>query len=293
MNLFARCSHNIFLSALLLVALAASAFAKTEIVNAIQEPPRLTANDLKTTSTPSKSNDPLTGFGHGTFFGKSGVIFDPAPESVYEVQTYYLTKITSNFDSVKDRKVLATLKKKKTLIDEAVSDKILANALYLDELLKHSAKKEDVVLAGILDGLRRDYIDRFAKLSFRTEAGVFSKGIHPDIARKLEEGGITVFLKTNASGDEYIKECADAGVPIPPPMYADPWENRGVFSNEFIDETGFADLWFYESRDPEGACLALPRYATEKARTADVLGLICVGKKTSKACFDWRVSWNF
>lgn len=285
MNLFARCSQSIFLSTFLLMALAASASAQTEIVNAIQEIPSLTANDLKTPSTPSKSNDPLTGFGHGKFFGKNGAVFDPTPQSVFEVQTYYLTKVTSSFDPVKDRKVLATLKKKKTLIDAAVGDKILANALYLDELLKASTKKEDVVLAGMLDGLRRDYIDRFAKLSFRNDPGIFSKGIHPDIARKLEEGGITVFLKTNASGDEYIKECRDAGVPIPPPMYAAPWKNQGVFSEEFIDDVKFADLWFYESKSPEGACLALPRYASEKAKTADVLGLICVGKKTSKACF--------
>ena len=285
MNIFAHRSPILFLFVFLLMTLSISAVAKTEMVNAIQEKPALTANDLKAVSTPSKSNDPITGFGHGRFFGKDGAAFEPTPESVYEVQTYYLTKITSNFDPEKDRKTLAILKKKKTLIDETVGDKILANALYLDELLKLSTKTEDVVLAGTLDGLRRDYIERFTKLSFRNEPGIFSKGIHPDIARKLEEGGVTVFLKTNASGDEYIKECRDAGVPIPPPMYAAPWENRGVFSNEFIDEGSFADLWFYESRDPEGACLALPRYGSASAKTAGVLGLICVGKKTSKACF--------
>jgi hypothetical protein len=285
MKLFAHRSQIVFLSIFLLLALSVSIFANTEIINAIQEKPRLTANDLKTSSTHSKSNDPLTSFGHGRFFGKDGAVFAPTPESVYEVQTYYLTKSTANINQIKDRKVLATLKKKKTLIYAAVNDKILANALYLDELLKLSEKTEDVVLMEMLDGLRRYHIEHFAKLSFRNEPGVFSKGIHPDIARKLEEGGITVFLKTNASGNEYIKECADAGVPIPPPMYAAPWENRGVFSNEFIDGGSFADLWFYESREPEGACLALPRYGSEDAKTANVLGLICVGKKTSKACF--------
>ncbi len=285
MNLFAHRSPFVFLFSCLLITLSVSTFANKDIINAIQEKPILSAKDLKASSTPGTSNDPLTGFGHGRFFGKDGAVFKPTPESVYEVQTYYLTKSTSTINQVKDPKVLATLKKKKTLIYEAVSDKILANALYLDELLTLSEKKEDVVLMGTLDGLRRYYIEHFAKLTFRNEAGVFSKGIHPDLARKLEEGGITVFLKTNASGDEYIKECKDAGVPIPPPMYAKPWENRGVFSNEFIDEGSFADLWFYESRNPEGACLALPRYGSASAKTANVLGLICVGKKTSKACF--------
>lgn len=269
----------------LLMTLSVSAIAGTEIINAIQEKTTLTASDIKARSTSDKSNDPLKGFGHGIFIGKDGAVFNPTPESVYEIQTYYLTKISAQFDPVKDRKVLAGLKKKKALIDQSVGDKILANALYLDELLKLSNKSEDVVLAGMLDGLRRDYIDRFTKLSFQNESGVFSKGIHPDIARKLEEGGVTVFLKTNATGEEYIKECREAGVPIPPPMYADPWKNRGVFSNEFIDESGFADLWFYESRDPEGACLALPRYGSSNGKTANLLGLICVGKKTSKACF--------
>lgn len=285
MNLFARCSHSLLLSIFLLMTLATAAFAKTEISTAIYETPGVTANDIQIPATPSKSNDPLTGFGHGKFFGKNGEIFNPTPQSAYEVQTYYLTKITSTFDPVKDRKVLASLKKKKTLIDQTISDKILANALYLDELLKLSTKKEDAVLAGMLDGLRHDYISRFAKLDFRNEPGIFSKGIHPDIARKLEDNGITVFLKTNASGEKYIQECKDAGVPIPPPMYAAPWKNQGVFDNEFIEEADFADLWFYESRDPEGACLALPRYDSKDAKTADVLGLICVGKKTSKACF--------
>ncbi|MGI9293990.1 MAG: hypothetical protein ACR2PS_08405, partial [Pseudomonadales bacterium] len=79
--------------------------------------------------------------------------------------------------------------------------------------------------------------------------------------------------------------CRDAGVPIPDSIYDAPWDNRGIFDNEFISGSAFAELWYYESKEPEGACLALPRYATKDAKNAFLLGLICLGKETSKACF--------
>lgn len=281
-----------FSSLLLVISLIpVLAFAKPPAISGIQEqsllPLENTGKDERQQeySVKNRSNDPIMAFGHGQFFGQDGKVFEPTPENIREAQNYYITKVLANSDITKDRRLMWQMEKNKTLIYESVEDNILANALYLDELLSLSDGKKDTIIQATLDGLRRYYINNYLKQKHELEKGVFSKGIHPEIAKILERDDITVFLKTDASGDKYIEECREAGVPIPPPMYDKPWENRGIFSNEFISTSSFAELWFYESLAPEGACLALPRYATENGKSANLLGLICLGKESSKACF--------
>lgn len=293
MDTFVRRNHLVIFLFFILTYLSTNTFANSQTTLNIQNPsilPLVDPEALQTNTTKgffysTRPKDPITGFGHGYFFAPDGKTFELTPDSIYEAQAYYLTKLTDRVALSQDEKTLVSLKEKKAVIDKYIEDKILANALYLDELLRLSDKTQDTVLADTLDGLRRYYIQYFFKPDFELDAGLYSKGIRPEIAKELEYNGIIVFLKTKASGAQYIEECRDAGVPIPPPMYTAPWEHRGIFGNEFIDDSSFADLWFYESKDPEGACLALPRYPSEKAKAASLLGLICVGKKSSKACF--------
>ncbi len=285
MNDFAKQSYSLFILILLMTA-STIALGMTPVTTSIETLPMRPTVDIKTPKLfQNKSNDPIVALGHGQFLTPDGKAFEPTPESIQQVQSYFTTKFLAKFRLQNDTKLLLMLEQKKALIDKYVNDKVLANALYLDELIKASNDKANATSEDILNGLRIYYINHFSKQELILKDGIFTKGIQPDVAKRLERENIVVYLKTNNSDEEYINECRDAGVPIPDPMYADPWKKMGMFSNEFIEDWKFAELWFYESSDPEGACLALPRYNDKDGKTASVLGLICVGKKSSKACF--------
>lgn len=80
----------------------------------------------------------------------------------------------------------------------------------------------------------------------------------------------------------YIRQCRDAGVPIPP-AFGDPqWKYIGELSNEFISAGSRAHAYTYTSNAPEGTCIALPRIS---GNNIGVLGIICLGLETENACF--------
>jgi hypothetical protein len=248
------------------------------------ENPKLDAREPLISRT-RKSNDPVSAFGHGHFFNNEGKPFTPNPESIRETQAYYLSKLNDAVSATNDKKAIYGIKQKRSAIEKYVNDKIIANALLIDVILEYAKSDNKQHIDSVNQGLRHYYINEYQKEQIKLKQGIFTKGIRPEIGKMLEQEDITVFLKTNAGGDEYIQECRDAGVPIPPPMYEKPWENRGTFANEFISEAEEAELWFYESESPKGACLALPRYSESNPKVAQLLGLICLGKETSKACF--------
>jgi hypothetical protein len=115
---------------------------------------------------------------------------------------------------------------------------------------------------------------------------------------------------TTNSGQAYVDECRAAGVPVPPPFnYEDAWHERPNSkwtNNGILDITiagssdQIAEVFYYDSREdptdptnPPGLCIALPRSVFPAGQTpADgppthisLLGVICQGATTGKACF--------
>ena len=90
---------------------------------------------------------------------------------------------------------------------------------------------------------------------------------------------------------DYVEECRAAGVPVPDTVldFDNGWTNRGSMSLTFLtDEYDENDneIWSWESAEPQGVCLALPRWIEKDGvERAEVLGLICMGTETSRACF--------
>lgn len=81
--------------------------------------------------------------------------------------------------------------------------------------------------------------------------------------------------------DAYVKECQEAGVPIPPP-WGDPcWENKGEVKPTLIVQGSKAELWTCET--DEGTCAALPRYNADGSIA--LMGVICVGNEGCGTCF--------
>ena len=91
-------------------------------------------------------------------------------------------------------------------------------------------------------------------------------------------------MVTTNSGEAYCEECKKQGVPIPENMFGPEWKNLGEFDKEFILEDEKAELLIYESTNPKGVCLALPRYMPG-TNEAGAFGVICLGSETGKVCF--------
>jgi hypothetical protein len=79
----------------------------------------------------------------------------------------------------------------------------------------------------------------------------------------------------------YCRDCVAAGVPEPPPFDSGKWVSKGAVADKFTSED-VKDILVYESAKPPGLCVALPR---GDGADIQLLGVICQGKKTGKACF--------
>ena len=226
-------------------------------------------------------------FGHGQFqLQTKKPIKNLTSDLILFNQKHWLTEAGKMIKAAKDinKKQLSVLESKLKIIDQFVDTPLLANALKIDAIAESKLIPVDTHQFLLMDALRAEYLKAFyQKDKDRLHQILLSKGINPAVAEKLEAEGITVYLKTNNGGQDYIDECREAGVPIPPPMFSEPWENRGIFTNEFISELYDSELWLYESDTPDGVCLALPRYASDN--TTRLFGIICLGKQTNKACF--------
>jgi hypothetical protein len=87
---------------------------------------------------------------------------------------------------------------------------------------------------------------------------------------------------TDSGGQAYIDECNALGVPTPPTWGSSEWRYRGNLSVDFIGGGSVGEVYTYKSTAPEGTCIALPR---SNGNTIGLLGIICLGKASSVACF--------
>ena len=232
------------------------------------------------------TSDPVVAVGHGAFLNDSGESIRLNNEFILEAQTFYINTLKEQAED-RENSSQHTIADAEKIINELVEDKAIANGLFIDWLLETFPPSNTAHLMTVSSGLRYDYVNRNLP-DLMPKDFTWSKGINVDIANRLEELGFEVFLKTNNSGESYIKECREAGVPIPPPMFTDAWTYKGIFTGEFIDGGSQAELWSYESTSPQGLCLSLPRYPINSGNVGDfatVMGLICLGTQSSKACF--------
>lgn len=235
---------------------------------------------------------PILTVGHGVFIDADGRQFTPDRDFIVKAQNYYINSLLRQ-PSAGQTPGRPTATEADRLISSLVTDEILANALFIDWLVAHTNPVNGATLLSINGALRFHYL---LESKQTPPEHIRSKGLDRDTIDRLDRAGITVSSRTGAiraateaGGDRYIEECRNAGVPIPPPMFSSAWTNRGAVDNEFLSPDMRAELMHFTSTSPPGVCLALPRYANTGGGTfsdeATVLGLICLGTQTNKACF--------
>jgi len=124
---------------------------------------------------------------------------------------------------------------------------------------------------------------------------------------------------TSKSGQAYVDECDANGVPTPPPWnYELAWHEVGSdwIKLDGVLETSLAggetenglpsgrpihtEVFYFESTSPAGICYALPRGVWEVGEVPEdgppayiqLMGIICQGRVTGKACF-WDSGVNY
>jgi hypothetical protein len=91
------------------------------------------------------------------------------------------------------------------------------------------------------------------------------------------------------SSTAYSAKCKQEGVPLPPPFSSSSWKKAGRLpaNRIFASTHPRADVLVYRpvdgSNQPLGLCVALPR--GDEAGSVELLGVICQGKRTGRACF--------
>jgi hypothetical protein len=223
--------------------------------------------------------DPLMAVGHGAFIASDGKPISPDVPFIERAQRYYTQKLLAQ---ARGRKTLA-FDATRTLIEQTVKDPMLARALYVDWLIDAVEPPDAATLRAINGALRWDYLDRLSKRDWTPDQRAW-QGIGKELAEKLRAGGVKIQASIAVGGSEYIRACAAAGVPVPPPVFSAGWTNRGALAKPFLSPNLTAEVMFFASTQPEGACIALPRYAAGSDK-ADLFGLICVGKQSRNACF--------
>ncbi|HKQ58352.1 MAG TPA: hypothetical protein VJY35_10845 [Candidatus Eisenbacteria bacterium] len=238
--------------------------------------------------------DPIAFSGHGVAFDREGLPIDITPEFIEQAQGMYLYALSS----------LATGSQRASLADQSSKllegrtwdrqSKLIARSALIDWFLDEIDPLQKLEDVRGKNKLLRWYLqwnlEGAAKGTPFVPAGHLT---HLLDAMPVNPNRITVETPL-ADKLKYIEECKACGVPIPPdwgPANVGPgkWEKVAPElprEKNFLWSagTGYVEVYKYTSTDPVGLCIALPR-APDATGDIRLLGIICVGKASSRACF--------
>ncbi|HTV22573.1 MAG TPA: FG-GAP-like repeat-containing protein, partial [Polyangiaceae bacterium] len=234
------------------------------------------------------ADEPISAIGHGALFDADGNEIEVTAEFVKKTQQFYRARLLEQA-SPAQRAAFEGKQASFFAVSawDAQSERVIDAAL-LSWLAQEVAPIEGAALTGKLNLLKLKVealapspgLSPFAAQNAASSAALLETML---IAEGLEEDpDAAALFATDSEGQAYIEECRSLGVPIPPDWGSSQWRSRGTISNEFISGDSVAEVYTYKSTSPEGACIALPR---SDGNTIKLLGVICLGKASSVACF--------
>jgi hypothetical protein len=235
-------------------------------------------------AAPGDPADPISGIGHGVAFDPSGREINVTPRFIREAQEFYIRRLSGEAD-VKTRKDFDKLRP--VVQTEALSEqaRLVGNGELIAWLIARVRPTDAAELAGK---------NNFLRSLLRQRLSPFNQPITGDepvfvLPNELLARFATINAALEGAGfvavpepQSYAKECDAAGVPVPPDWGDKRWVSKGVLSDVFISGQFEAEVFVYDSASPKGLCIALPR---SKGATTKLLGIICSGKESGKACF--------
>lgn len=243
----------------------------------------LLAEDLLT-------EDPIAYIGHGVMFDRNGNRIEPTPEFIAKAQAVYRNFLSEQLPD--QQRQLFESKSEKLFAGAAFDEqsRLVANSSLIDWEIKNvdAARVEDLdrltAKNNFLKWLLRSQLTSADQPSQKRETFKM-----PDLLQsQLEEAGLSeaALRSTIQSGTDYIDECRNAGVPIPPDWGSNKWQSKGFLGTYFVGSSVTpAEVFVALSPSPPGVSIALPRYTNPEMTTIDMLGIISLGQVSSKACF--------
>ena len=226
--------------------------------------------------------DPIAMVGHGAAYDQQGNEVTLNAKLITQTQSYYLRTLT---EKLTDAEAQQYEKQRKIISQWDVNEEqeaLIINTSLIDWLIATVALDDQGAMKSKNTVMRAALRYRLFEPKIGAEYRIPSQ--LQELLPNLED--LDFFTATGNGGAAYIAECDAAGVPIPP-GWGDPlWRPTGSLSNsqEFISAGLTAKPYVYSSSSPLGSCIALPRENTG-AGNYPLLGIICLGKVSGKACF--------
>ena len=207
--------------------------------------------------------------GHGSFFGQHGETIQPTVGVIERTHVYYIQKFASH---EKASSIGAAF------LRQSIPDRTIADSVYVERLIEAVDPPANAGLNQAIRALRSWYLMHV--ISDPAQRALLTNAEGPSELRTTSAA-----LSTEASGRDYIDDCRREGVPVPEfVLETEEWTNWGEIGTYVVPE-GPAELWSYESLDPAGVCVALPRWDQEGETAAHLLGVICFGTYSGKVCY--------
>ena len=258
----------------LLSCLAASVFPLSTVAQTGPGPAIESETGLLATSGP----DPIAVVAHGAIFDANMEQIDPTPEFVRTTLDLYIKRLTDEANE----EVRTTLNKhEEVLAEKFPMDEMTQRFLILDYLISAVAPQDQAYLEVRNLAMRRAWYKGLLGLERYTKEIDRRTKLPLSVSEFGKENGM-IALATDAAGREYIAECREAQVPIPPQWGGNGWTHVGDLTTNFLGFGNPAQVWRADSSSPKGLCVALPRVS---GSIISALGVICLGTESSNACF--------
>ena len=107
------------------------------------------------------------------------------------------------------------------------------------------------------------------------------------LTEMLAKSGVEAAAEAPPATTDYIEQCRQAQVPIPPDWGDPQWKFEYALDPNYSfvnDVNSIAQVWVYTETNVPGLCVGLPRL---DKLTGDIglFGILCQSKSTGKACF--------
>jgi len=175
-------------------------------------------------------------------------------------------------------------------LDDPVLDETMLNSILLDVLMSAGKEQRPLQMIAVNRVLREIWFketlkpDAFDALDLHTS-------LPAEIAKNSSVAQAMSIAPESLSGKDYIKSCLDLGVPAPEKWErgGSEWNPEGPVLRNFLGLGEYTEVWTFEDNDPDGICVALPRYDDDPENndnaSTSAVGVICLGRETGNACF--------
>jgi hypothetical protein len=240
-----------------------------------QVPPVSPSRPARTGDVADLRNEPVAYIGHGAIFDRNGKEIRVTPKFARDAEQFYVSALLKIADE-KTRSEYALITKDFASTTKSLDTrgKLFVESAMAEKAIGDVRPTEAAEIYGKIALLKQSTLAEFKPPSAVAEL-MLKAG--------LPAANLTMFSTVPATPD-YVSQCSEAGVPVPPDWGDPRWVSQGTLAGNqvFISQNATAEVFTYQSIDPEGMCVALPR---SKGDTISLLGIICLSKVKSNACF--------